>query len=335
MDQNVDTLTPPPTSTELRRSRDRGRVGHDDLSGLPRPSSLRMDPVVQQDPPAPYASTPRRTAHVFTVDLEDWPVAVLGPEHEISDRVVANTRHVLQLLQWHGVRATFFVLSRVAERFPQLIYDVRASGHEIASHGHSHKLVTRMTPGEFADDVGRSLDILQRIVGERPVGYRAPAFSIVESTRWAGPLLANLGIQYSSSIFPIRHRRYGIADAPREPHRWPDCDLIECPPATVRIWGRNLPVAGGGYFRLMPGATARRAIRGLERAGKPAVLYLHPYELDAGGVAEHVRDGVPVGFGRRITQELFRGRIEKRLHRLFESFQFVTLRDSLRTRGLL
>jgi polysaccharide deacetylase family protein (PEP-CTERM system associated) len=272
---------------------------------------------------------------VFTVDLEDWPVAVLGPEYEISDRVVANTRRVLQLLQWHGVRATFFVLTRVAERFPALIHEVLDAGHEIASHGHSHKLVTRMTPDEFAADVGRSLDILERLTGERPIGYRAAAWSIVAGTRWAGPILARMGIKYSSSIFPISHRRYGIANAPTMLQRWPDCDLIECPPATVRMFGRNFPVAGGGYFRLLPGAVARTAIRRLERIGNPAVLYMHPYELDAGGVRAHMRAGVPVGFVRRITQEMFRGRFEARLHKLFDAFEFVTMRELLADRGFV
>jgi len=190
-----------------------------------------------------------------------------------------------------------------------------------------------MTPDEFADDVGQSLHILERLTGERPIGYRAPAFSIVETTRWAGPILSELGIQYSSSIFPIHHRRYGIAGSPRVPHCWDDCGLIECPPATVRLLGRNLPMAGGGYFRLLPGAIARSAIGRLERQGTPAVLYMHPYELDTGGVAAHRRAGVSVGFRRRMTQELFRGRIESRLHRLFERFQFVTMRESLSRRG--
>ncbi len=275
----------------------------------------------------------QRTAHVFTVDLEDWPVAVLGPEHAISDRVVRNTRQLLQMLQWHGVRATFFVLTRVAERFQSLIHDVIEAGHEIASHGHSHKLVTRMSLCEFTNDVGRSLDVLQRLTGERPIGYRAPAFSVVEKTLWAGPALAGLGIKYSSSVFPIRHPRYGISEAPTQPHRWPDCDLIECPPATLRLLGRNLPIAGGGYARLLPGAVMRTAIKMLERRKRPAVLYMHPYELDAGGVRAHMRDGVQVGFKRRITQELFRGRMESRLHRLFESFEFVTLRQSLARQG--
>lgn len=289
-------------------------------------------PAVPADAPS-LQRVQQRVAHVFTVDLEDWPVAVLGPDHEISDRVVHNTRRLLQMLQWHGVRATVFVLTRVAERFQSLICDVLEAGHEIASHGHSHKLVTQMSQTEFTDDVGRSLDILQRLTGERPIGYRAPAFSVVAATRWAGPALASLGIKFSSSVFPIRHPRYGIADSPTLPHRWPDCDLIECPPATLRLLGRNLPIAGGGYARLLPGVVMRAAIKVLERGKRPAVLYMHPYELDAGGVRAHMRDGVQVGLKRRITQELFRGRIESRLHRLFETFEFVTLRQSLARQG--
>lgn len=302
------------------------------LAARIRPPAPPLKPGCASKKGSPRAAA-QRLAHVFTVDLEDWPVAVLGPEHEISDRVVHNTRRVLQILQWHGVRATFFVLTRVAVRFPALIHEVLEAGHEIASHGHSHKLVTRMSRDEFADDVGRSLDTLERMIGERPIGYRAPAFSIVDSTRWAGPILARLGIRYSSSVFPIRHPRYGIADAPTSTHRWPDCELVECPPATVRAFGHNLPMAGGGYFRLLPGLVARAAIQRLERRQIASVLYMHPYELDAGGVRMHMRAGLPVEFRRRITQELFRGRIESRLHRLFERFEFVTLRQSLANQG--
>ncbi len=268
-------------------------------------------------------------ADVLTIDLEDWPVAVLGPGHEVTDRVVDNTRRLLQILQWHGVKATFFVLTCVAERFPDLIREVHAAGHEIASHGHSHKLLTAMRPDEFRADVQRSIDILSELIGERPLGYRAPTFSIVASTRWAGPILSELGFKYSSSIFPVRHRRYGISDAPRQIHRWKDCPLIECPPATVRLLGRNWPVAGGGYFRLLPGRMARRAVSRVHREVRPAILYLHPYELDVGGVGAHAAAGLRVPLGLRITQGLFRSRMEERLHRLLEQFHFTRLCDLL------
>jgi polysaccharide deacetylase family protein (PEP-CTERM system associated) len=275
----------------------------------------------------PRAQAP--CANVLTIDLEDWPVAVLGPHHEVTGRVVENTLRCLQVLRWHNVKATFFVLTKVAVRFGDLIREVHAAGHEIASHGHGHELLTTITPERFKDDVRRSLDILGELVGYRPLGYRAPGFSIVESTRWAGPILADLGLKYSSSIFPIRHPRYGIPGAPRHIHRWKDCGLIECPPATFRCLRRNLPVAGGGYFRLLPGAIARLAIRRINRRGMPAILYLHPYELDIEGIREHKLAGVEVGRWRQFTQGLFRNQMEGRVHRLLESSQFVTMRDLL------
>lgn len=273
--------------------------------------------------------TGTRLVNALTIDLEDWPIAVLGPEHEITGRVVENTRRLLHILRWHHVRATFFVLTKVAERFPDLIRDVHAAGHEIATHGHGHELLTTMSPRGFERDVQRSIDVLGELTGTRPIGYRAPAFSVVKSTRWAGPILARLGIRYSSSIFPISHPRYGIADAPRRIHRWPDCDLIECPPATVRVLGRNWPVAGGGYFRLLPGSAARWAIRRIHRERLPAIIYLHPYELDVGGITEHRLAGLRVPMLRHLHQALFRERIEHRLNTLLEKFSFAPLRELL------
>lgn len=294
-------------------------------------SELRADSVMQVPANLTRPVQGPRIVNALTIDLEDWPVAVLGVGHEISSRVVANTKRCLQLLDWHGVKATFFVLTRVAEKFPDLIREVHSRGHEIASHGHGHELLFRMTPAQFREDVSRSVEILTRITGERPMGYRAPAFSVIEETRWAGPILADLGFKYDSSIFPIRHRRYGIPNAPRRIHRWANCDLIECPPATCRVFGTSLPVAGGGYFRLLPGPIARAAIRRINREKMPAILYMHPYELDVGGVFEHRCEGVQVGNIRHFTQALFRSRIESRLHRLMESFQFATLSQILGT----
>lgn len=276
---------------------------------------------------APEIATP--VANVLTIDLEDWPIAVLGPRHAVTNRVVANTKRVLQILQWHGVRATFFVLTKVAERYADLIRAVHDAGHEVASHGHGHELLPTITPGQFEQDVSRSVEILTRITGRRPIGYRAPAFSVIESTRWAGPILSDLGFTYSSSVFPIKHPRYGIPNAPAYIHRWPECSLIECPPATLHRFNRNWPVAGGGYMRLLPGALVRYAIRRINAECRPAVLYMHPYELDVGGVVAHKRDGLRVGPRRHLTQSLFRSRIEHRLHRLLESFRFVPMCELL------
>lgn len=294
----------------------------------------KAGPAVQTDdaPSMAHWLTPTfggRVLNAMTVDLEDWPIAVLGPEHEISGRVIENTKRVLQVLSWHHVRATFFVLTKVALRFPELVQEVHAAGHEIASHGHGHELLTQISPRRFEEDVRLSVQILTDLVGERPIGYRAPAFSIMEETRWAGRILADLGFKYSSSVFPIRHPRYGIAGAPRGVHRWSDCGLIECPPATVRMMGRNWPIAGGGYFRLLPGSMVRWGVQRMNRAGMPAVLYLHPYELDVSGVGEHAAEGARMGAYHYLTQGLFRGRIEHRLHRLLESFSFAPLRELL------
>ncbi len=269
-------------------------------------------------------------ANVLTIDLEDWPIAVLGPEYEITDRVVENTKRCLRILRWHYVRATFFVLTKVAERFPDLIREIHAAGHEIASHGHGHELLTQTSPRRFELDVRKSVEILTDIVGERPIGYRAPAFSIVESTRWAGPILAKLGFKYDSSIFPIRHPRYGIAREPRHIHRWQDCRLIECPLATLSVLGVTLPIAGGGYFRLLPGPVVRKAVASLNRKAMPAILYIHPYELDTPGIRAHKREGVCVPPIRHVAQTLFRRHVEHRLHRLLERFPFTTMRDLLK-----
>lgn len=280
-------------------------------------------------PPKCTAASDATIRNVFTVDLEDWPIAVLGPEHEISGRVVDNTKQVLRLLRWHGVRATFFVLTKVAQRYPDLIRMVRDDGHELASHGHGHELVTRLTPDRFEDDVARSIDILTMLTGERPMGYRAPAFSIVAETRWAGEALQRLGFTYDSSVFPIRHPRYGIADAPREFHRWPGLNLIEAPPATLRVGGRSWPIAGGGYFRLLPGSFVRTGIWQRNRQRQPAVLYMHPYELDVDGIGIHRWDGVRFSRWRGLTQGMFRKRMEQRLHRLLESFRFETMAEAV------
>lgn len=280
----------------------------------------------------PWCAAGTRTSarNVLTIDLEDWPVAVLGPDHDITPRVVENTKRCLQILAWHGVRATFFVLTRIAETYPDLVREVHAAGHEIASHGHRHEVLPTISPSRFERDLQQSMEILTDLIGERPIGYRAPAFSIVETTRWAGPILVKSGFKYSSSVFPIRHRRYGIAQAPRRIHRWSNCPLIECPPATVSLSGLKLPVAGGGYFRLLPGPVARAAIRRINREHMPGILYFHPYELDVHGIRAHRRSGAKVGYVRHLTQAAFRNRMERRLHRLLEQFRFTTLRELLR-----
>jgi polysaccharide deacetylase family protein (PEP-CTERM system associated) len=235
-------------------------------------------------------------------------------------RVVANTSRLLDLFAEHDVRATFFVLGWVAEREPALVRRVAAAGHEIASHGFGHRLVYDQSPAEFRDDVRRARAVLQAVSGQPVMGYRAPSFSITERSLWALEILAEEGFVYDASVFPIRHDRYGVPSAPRHPFRVhrgsagfggtgvppvngvgfgrtgvapaegvtaveqgfsPALSLLEIPASTIRLAGTNLPIAGGGYFRLLPYAWTRWGIRRLnELEGKPAVFYLHPWEID-------------------------------------------------------
>lgn len=263
--------------------------------------------------------------NAMTIDLEDWAQGVLDPACPVSDRVVANTERVLEFLDRHNVRATFFALGSTCKAHPGLLPMIAAAGHEIASHGYDHELVHRLRPEQFESDLKQSIDVIESQTGRRPLGYRAPAFSITKETQWAGPILARLGFRYSSSIFPIPGRRYGIPDVPRGPHRWPNCDLIELPMSTLRFVGRNWPVCGGGYTRLLPAAIMAHAIGRLNRAGLAGIIYLHPYEMAAGEVATFARTGLSISKRRWFTQELWRSRVPSRLSRLLRQFQFGTV----------
>lgn len=260
--------------------------------------------------------------NAFTIDLEDWAQAVVSPDCPITARVVANTQRVLEWLGRHHVRATFFALGKVCERFPELLPTIAAAGHEIASHGYGHELVFRLTPERFREDLRRSIAVIEDQIGLRPIGYRAPAFSITARTPWAAPILAEMGFRYSSSVFPIRHPRYGIPDAPRFPYRWDTCDLMEFPITTLCVRNRRWPCVGGGYTRLLPAGVMRRAIRDAGALGQPAVVYMHPYEFAPGEVADFQSEGIAVPWRRRFTQELWRSRVEARLSRLVSEFRF-------------
>jgi polysaccharide deacetylase family protein (PEP-CTERM system associated) len=268
--------------------------------------------------------------NAMTVDLEDWGQAVLDPRLPVTDCVVRNLARLLDFLDKHGVRATFFALGRVCETHPQLLPRVAAAGHEIASHGHAHELIYHQTPAEFRRDVERSIEIIESQSGVRPEGYRAPAFSITAETRWAGPILSEAGFVYSSSVFPVRKRRYGIPESPRIPHRWENCTLIEFPLTTMRICGQNVPVCGGGYMRLLPTRVHAEAIRRMNADGHPAIVYLHPYELARDEVNEFRRNGFQFSTYRRLMQSLWRSRVTPRLERLFDEFEFAPLSRILR-----
>jgi polysaccharide deacetylase family protein (PEP-CTERM system associated) len=232
----------------------------------------------------------RRIVNVMTVDVEDYfHVSVFDgvvPRQrwdQLESRVEANTDRLLAMFAEADVRATFFVLGWVAERFPLLVSRIATLGHEVASHGYGHRLVYDLTPKAFRDDVRRSKALLEDASGQQVRGYRAPSYSVTPKSLWALDILMEEGYQYDASIFPIHHDRYGIPVSPREPYvlERDAGSLVEIPGSTVR-WGTlNLPIAGGGYFRLLPYEWTRWGIARLNRLERrPAIFYLHPWEID-------------------------------------------------------
>ena len=289
------------------------------MTGTPiREASLRL---TQRDSTVPTPDTNIKLQHALTVDVEDWPQSSLDHSLPITDRAVTNTRRMLELFDECDVKGTFFVLGLLAEKFPGVVRDIAAAGHEIGSHGYSHKAVFAIGSEAFADELDRSCKLLEDISGSAVHGYRAPDFSITDESLWALDILADQGLEYDSSIMPVQMKRYGIDGYPQAMHRLSN-GLVEVPLSVTRIMGRLTPVAGGGYLRLFPHRVTAQAIRQLQSEGTPAIVYLHPYELDAQEVHE-IRPGVSAR--TKLTQGLNRKHVAGRLRRLFEEFNFGPL----------
>ena len=269
--------------------------------------------------------------NAMTIDVEDYfqvsafDDVVKREEWEARpSRVVCNTMRLLQLFDEYSVKSTFFVLGWVADRFPGLIRDIAAAGHELASHGYGHRIVYSQTPDEFREDVRRAKGTIENVSGQEVGGYRAPSFSITKDSLWALDVLVEEGYRYDASIFPIRHDRYGIPDAPRHRHvlTRPGGTLTEAPGSTVRVLGSNLPVAGGGYFRILPYWWTRWGIARLNRLeAQPAIFYLHPWEIDP--------DQPRLSASRLSRLRHYRNldKAEPRLKRLLTDFRFGMLKD--------
>jgi polysaccharide deacetylase family protein (PEP-CTERM system associated) len=270
----------------------------------------------------------------LSVDVEDYYHVEafadrIRPEmwSQYPRRVADNTHRVLELFQEFGARATFFVLGWVAEREPTLVREILSAGNEVGCHSHMHRRVSTMTPKEFREDIRRARGAIEDAGGGKVLGYRAPTFSIVEKSLWAVEILAQEGFMYDSSVFPIRHDLYGMPEAPRFPFRWLCRDggsLFEIPPLTVRALGWNLPVAGGGSLRMLPMWYTRWALRRIrQREGRPAVVYLHPWELDP----EQPR--LSGTLKAKLRHYLNLGGMNRRVRELLRTGQFVPLRSFL------
>ena len=273
-----------------------------------------------------------RPIHCLSFDIEEhFQVAAFASPmrrrhwEKFDSRVEQNTTKILEMLAVNNVRATFFLLGWVAERHPGLVRTIAAQGHEIASHGYGHELITSQTPVVFREDIRKAKSILEGIIGELVQGYRAPTFTITTETQWALPILVEEGYIYDSSIFPIRHDRYGMPEANPWIHQLTTTagTLWEVPPSTVMIAGIRIPVAGGGYFRLFPYSLFRGFLRRVERQGQPLVLYLHPWELDP---SQPRMDGPLFS---RFRHYLNLHKTEKRLFRLVSDFKFAPIREAI------
>jgi polysaccharide deacetylase family protein (PEP-CTERM system associated) len=278
--------------------------------------------------------------NALTFDIEEYFHAeafarVLRPEEwpSLTSRVVPTTERLLDILDYADAHATFFVLGWVAERYPALVKDIAARGHEIACHGYGHQMIQRQSRLEFAKDVQRAKTAIEDAAGVSVVGFRAPTFSVTRETLWSLEVLWESGFLYDSSIFPITHDRYGIPDAPRFPYRVPIMNghaLAEFPLSTISVLGRRLPVAGGGYFRLLPYSATRRAIRHLNKGEhQPAIVYLHPWEIDA-----H-QPRIRVGWITKVRHSIRTGSTESKLHCLLKDFRFGPVRTVLEKAGVL
>jgi polysaccharide deacetylase family protein (PEP-CTERM system associated) len=276
--------------------------------------------------------------NALTIDVEDYyHVAAFDSVVRFADweryesRVEKNTLRILDLLDEHATKATFFVLGWVLERSPGLIRTIAVRGHEVASHGYAHQRIYTQTPAQFRAETQRSKSMLEDTLGQPIHGYRAASYSITRQSLWALDVLREAGFVYDSSIFPIRHDLYGIPNHSRFCSVLPGqngSSLIEFPLSTLRLGGTNFPIAGGGYLRLFPYAYTRWGMRYLNRReGQPAVVYLHPWELDP------AQPRLPGGRLSRFRHYTNLHKMEERFVRLLQDFSFGTMSEVLRTRG--
>jgi polysaccharide deacetylase family protein (PEP-CTERM system associated) len=277
--------------------------------------------------------------NALTVDVEDYfHVSAFAKSIDHKDwdkhplRVEKNTQRLLDLFDEAKVKATFFVLGWVADRNRGLIKEIAVRGHEVACHGYSHQLVYNQTQDVFREETVRSKKLLEDIVQAPVRGYRAASYSITKNSLWALDILAEAGFEYDSSIFPVRHDRYGIPDAKEIPHvlKTPKGhSLVEFPLSTAKIFNHKLPVAGGGYFRLYPYALTKVGLAQINRRQQPFIFYLHPWEIDP------EQPKVAASWFSRFRHYNNLDKCESRLTNLLADFEFGTVQSVLNTLGLL
>jgi len=269
--------------------------------------------------------------NLITIDLEDYyqvsglaDVVPFSSWTRRESRIAANTERVLECLG--EIKATFFVLGWEAEKRPEIIRTIASAGHEIATHGMQHDLITSMNRQSFKQDLDISIKLLQDITGQDILGFRAPSFSITPDTEWAYEVMIQSGLKYDSSVFPVKRSRGGVAGSEKAPFKIETeaGTLVEFPLAVSDFLGREIPVAGGGFFRFYPYFFTRNAIKQINDSGRPVVVYLHPWELDPDQPrlkSTFSSDGFKHYYGLKSTA--------KKFNKLLKDFEFSTLKDYL------
>ena len=268
--------------------------------------------------------------NALSIDVEDWFCV-----HNLSDvirredwnkcdqRITKSLTKILRILDEKGVKATFFILGWIAEHYPELVKEIDARGHEIATHGLSHRLLTELTPEQFDQELERSIQLIEKNTRRKVIGHRAPSFTMTENTFWALDVLGKHELKYDSSVFPVSfHPDYGVSNAPLGPYKITE-KIWEFPLSVVKMMGRNIPISGGGYFRLFPYRFIRNGVRKANSDGRPVVFYLHPWEIDP----DQPRVKLPPL--RRFRHYHNLNKTEKRFRRLLDDFEFTTIREVL------
>jgi peptidoglycan-N-acetylglucosamine deacetylase len=292
-------------------------------------TGVRIEPISLRRP------GPEDPVHAFTVDVEDWYQSCVDVDAPITERVVRNVDRTLNVLNDCGVKATFFVQGRVAEAFPRLVETIAREGHEVQSHGYSHRPLFSLDREGLRDELERARGTVEDAAGTRVTAFRAQDFSILQDNLWALDVLREAGFEIDSSIFPLRMKRYGIADWEVAPHVVrldAGASLLEVP---VAVWSRGrwrIPVAGGGYFRVLPAWVLDRALAAIASTGRPGIVYSHPYEFNPTELAEY-RGAVPARYLR--SQGIGRRSFVPRVRRLLTRQRFGRFDDVLRAWGVM
>lgn len=273
--------------------------------------------------------------NILTIDVEDWfQVEALKKcisyqeWNSCESRVLSNVLRILEILDENGAKATFFILGWIAERSHQVVIEIEKHGHEIASHGYGHRVVYEQEESEFENDIKKSLAILEGLTGRKVIGYRAPNFSITDQSLWAYEILSESGIEYTSSVFPAKHifQVYGLSQAPRFPFVLSlknGSRIKEFPLSTIEIFGRQMPLGGGAYLRIMPYWYNKWAIKKINRQGHPAIVYFHPWEIDPFQPKQNL--GVLGKFRHYFNLDI----MELKIRMLLKDFQFGAICEFL------